>query len=109
MLFLSVTDPTLKNYCEIWQNIVQYQFEVVFRLRKLKDGKLVATDIRLEHPEIVPDENQDADQDGHPQAAAEPVSAVENDSVQPSVGQAEQTDTALQQPDEAVKVPAAVE
>ncbi len=45
-----VTDPTLKNYCEIWQNIVQYQLPVVFRLRKLKDGKLVATDIRLEHP-----------------------------------------------------------
>ena len=45
-----VTDPTLKNYCEIWQNIVQYQIAVVFRLRKLKDGKLVATDIRLEHP-----------------------------------------------------------
>lgn len=45
-----ITDPTLKNYCEIFQDVVQRQFAVVFRLKKLKDGKLVATDIQLETP-----------------------------------------------------------
>ncbi len=45
-----ITDPTLKNYCEIFQDVVQRQFAVIFRLKKLKDGKLVATEIRLETP-----------------------------------------------------------
>lgn len=45
-----ITDPTLKNYCEIFQDVVQRQFAVTFRLKKLKDGKLVATDIQLETP-----------------------------------------------------------
>ena len=120
-----VTDPTLKNYCEIWQNIVQYQFEVVFRLRKLKDGKLVATDIRLEHPEDVPDGNQDVENNGHPQPAVtepaeQPVGQADNvlvdeqspmadDSEQPTVGRDEQQDETSQQVDEAVEEPAVVE
>lgn len=45
-----ITDPALKNYCEIYQDVVQQQFAVVFWLKKLKDGKIVATDIRLETP-----------------------------------------------------------
>ena len=70
-----VTDPTLKNYCEIWQNIVQYQLPVVFRLRKLKDGKLVATDIRLEHP--VDEQNM----------GAEPVAGLAEQKPEPAEGE----------------------
>lgn len=94
-----VTDPTLKNYCEIWQNIVQYQFEVVFRLRKLKDGKLVATDIRLEHPEVVPDGNQDADNNGHPQpAVTEPAEQPVGEPVEQPVSAAADDEPAAEQP-----------
>ena len=43
-----VTDSELKSACELHSDIAQQRLPVTFWLKKLKDGKLVATDIQLD-------------------------------------------------------------
>ena len=75
-----VTDPELKNACELHNDIAQQKLPVTFSLKKLKDGKLVATNIQLNREAIAPTQpeqteaeaNGPSTEDNSGQTVAEP-------------------------------------
>lgn len=64
-----VTDPELKNACELHSDIAQQALPVTFWLKKLKDGKLVASDVQLDRQAL--QAKQPPEEGGQPEPASE--------------------------------------